>query len=77
MADCVDIKVGRRCCTSDGIGIRLVKTNGKRNQLGTPALDNTSKCDLFWIISNESYEVINDASEMSIRTPADNRLSQA
>jgi hypothetical protein len=51
--------------------------NGKRNQLGAPALDNTSKCDLFWIISNESYEVINDASEMSIRTPADNRLSQA
>ena len=45
--------------------------------LWAPTLDDTCEQYLFRVISNESNEVIDDMSEMSVRTSADNRFSHS
>jgi hypothetical protein len=41
--------------------------------LGAPALDDTGEHDLLGVIGDEGYKIVNDAMEVAIRTPADNR----
>ena len=53
----------------------VVHTASVGHSLGAPALDNTCEHHLLRVIGNKRDEVINDLSEMSIWTSADNRSS--
>ncbi len=53
----------------------VVRIASVGHSLGAPALDNTCEHHLLRVIGNKRDEVINDLSEMSIWTSADDRSS--
>lgn len=63
------------CCTSVCNNYKHCRHTPSRHLLCAPILDNPREHYLFGVIGNECKKIVDDTSEMSIRTSADNWCS--